>query len=98
LAVDPHVLIRGIEGNLTAVFRNGSVNGHDYLRTIIHLPVFLQVDMSALEQFKSKSVGQIYQKRLSNAVSREIKLKTFHINIINFINKDNDQFIHRWFN
>lgn len=69
LAVDPHVLIRGIEGNLTAVFRNGSVNGHDYLRTIIHLPVFLQVDLSRLEKFKTKTIGQLYQKRMSNAVS-----------------------------
>lgn len=28
LAVDPHVLIKGIEGNLTAIFRNGNVNGN----------------------------------------------------------------------
>ena len=46
LAVDPHVLIKGIEGNLNAVMRNGNVNGHDYLRTVIHLPVFLQVDVT----------------------------------------------------
>jgi ankyrin repeat-rich membrane spanning protein len=44
LAVDPHFLIRGGEGagNFTDIFKNGTVNGHDYLRTVIHLPVYLQ--------------------------------------------------------
>lgn len=65
LAVDPHVLIKGIEGNLTAAFRNGSVNGNDYLRTIIHLPVFLQVDLS---RAKALSKTPVFKKNL-NAVS-----------------------------
>ena len=66
LAVDPHVLIKGIEGNLTAAFRNGSVNGNDYLRTIIHLPVFLQVDLS-----RAKAISKLpaYKKRSSNNVN-----------------------------
>lgn len=85
LAVDPHVLIKGIEGNLTTVFRNGTVNGHDYLRTIIHLPVFLQVDLSVLEKFKSKTIGQIYQKRMSNAVSCLINRIHFRISYQIFI-------------
>ncbi|CAF0825639.1 unnamed protein product [Brachionus calyciflorus] len=57
LAVDPHVLIKGIEGNLIAAFRNGNVNGHDYLRTIIHLPIYLQVDLS-----KAKALAKIPNK------------------------------------
>lgn len=67
LAVDPHVLIKGIEGNLTEVFRNGTVNGHDYLRTIIHLPVFLQVDLT-----KAKAISKnapFFFKRHSSVVS-----------------------------
>jgi len=64
LAVDPHVLIKGIEGNLTEAFRNGSVNGNDYLRTIIHLPVFLQVDLS-----RAKALSKIpLFKKSYNAV------------------------------
>lgn len=62
LAVDPHVLIKGIEGNLTAAFRNGSVNGNDYLRTIIHLPVFLQVDLS---RAKAISKTPVFKKNLN---------------------------------
>ena len=57
LAVDPHVLIKGIEGNLIAAFRNGNVNGHDYLRTIIHLPIYLQVDLS-----KAKALSKMPNK------------------------------------
>lgn len=66
LAVDPHVLIKGIEGNLTEAFRNGSVNGNDYLRTIIHLPVFLQVDLS---RAKAISKMPLCPKKSSNTVS-----------------------------
>lgn len=42
LAVDPHVVIKGIEHNLHGLFRDSSINGHDYLRNIVHLPFFLQ--------------------------------------------------------
>ena len=42
LAVDPHVIIKGIEHNLHGLFRDSSINGHDYLRNIVHLPFFLQ--------------------------------------------------------
>ena len=42
LAVDPHVIIKGIESNLQGLFRDSSITGHDYLRNIVHLPFFLQ--------------------------------------------------------
>ena len=67
LAVDPHVLIKGIEGNLTEVFRNGTVNGHDYLRTIIHLPVFLQLDLSKTKAITQNHDG--YLKRQNSTVN-----------------------------
>ena len=66
LAVDPHVLIKGIEGNLTTVFRNGNLNGHDYLRTIIHLPIFLQVDLSKAKAISKTMHG--VSKRASSTV------------------------------
>ena len=68
LAVDPHVLIKGIEGNLTPVFRNGSVNGNDYLRTIIHLPVYLQVDLSKARAISKLEPGFTGGKKQSNAM------------------------------
>jgi KAP family P-loop domain len=42
LAVDPHIIIKGIEHNLHNHFRESSINGHDYLRTIVQLPFFIQ--------------------------------------------------------
>ena len=43
LAVDPHIIIRGLEHNLHSQFHESSINGHDYLRTIVQLPLFIQV-------------------------------------------------------
>lgn len=42
LAVDPHVIIKGIEQNLRSSFHESSINGYDYLRNIIQLPFFIQ--------------------------------------------------------
>ena len=47
LAVDPHVIIKGIEQNIHGhgLFHDSSINGHDYLRNIVHLPFFLQTQV-----------------------------------------------------
>lgn len=42
LAVDPHIIIKGIEQNLRSTFQDTNVNGFDYLRNIVHLPFYLQ--------------------------------------------------------
>jgi ankyrin repeat-rich membrane spanning protein len=41
LAIDPHVIIKAIELNLTH-FAYTSINGDAYLRNMVHLPFFLQ--------------------------------------------------------
>ena len=56
LAVDPHVIIKGIEHNLHGLFRESSINGHDYLRNIVHLPFFLQPSLRPTRSRKD-SVG-----------------------------------------
>ena len=73
LAVDPHVLIKGIEGNLMGEFcsKNGSLNGHEYLRTIIHLPIYLQINLSkakALSKIAATTPGAPFLRR-PNSVS-----------------------------
>jgi ankyrin repeat-rich membrane spanning protein len=73
LAVDPHVLIKGIEGNLMGEFcsKSGSLNGHEYLRTIIHLPIYLQINLSkakALSKIAANTTGAPNLRRL-NSVS-----------------------------
>ncbi|XP_068609521.1 kinase D-interacting substrate of 220 kDa B [Brachionichthys hirsutus] len=40
-ASDPHIIIKAINQNLNSVLRDSNVNGHDYMRTVVHLPVFL---------------------------------------------------------
>ena len=56
LAVDPHVIIKGIEHNLHGLFRESSINGHDYLRNIVHLPFFLQPSLRPT-RIRKDSVG-----------------------------------------
>lgn len=40
-ASDPHIIIKAINQNLNGVLRDSNINGHDYMRNIVHLPVFL---------------------------------------------------------
>ncbi|XP_051000021.1 kinase D-interacting substrate of 220 kDa isoform X4 [Acomys russatus] len=40
-ASDPHIIIKAINQNLNSVLRDSNINGHDYMRNIVHLPVFL---------------------------------------------------------
>ncbi len=66
LTVDRHVLIRGIEQNLTSVFQNGAVNSHNYLKNIIHLPVFLNVDLTLMKRFKRMNTPVTFKSVQSN--------------------------------
>ncbi|XP_044022905.1 kinase D-interacting substrate of 220 kDa B isoform X4 [Siniperca chuatsi] len=40
-ASDPHIIIKAINQNLNSVLRDSNINGHDYMKNIVHLPVFL---------------------------------------------------------
>lgn len=42
LAVDPHVIAKAAEANSRRLFTEGGIGGHDFLRNIVHLPVYLQ--------------------------------------------------------
>ncbi|CAH1268455.1 KIDINS220 [Branchiostoma lanceolatum] len=42
LAVDPHIIIKAVEVNLHSVFRDSNINGHDYLKNVVHLPFYLK--------------------------------------------------------
>ena len=42
LAVDPQIIIKGIDQNLKTPYHDTNVNGFDYLRNIVHLPFYLQ--------------------------------------------------------
>lgn len=42
LAVDPHVIAKAAEANSRRLFTEGGIGGHDFLRNLVHLPVYLQ--------------------------------------------------------
>ena len=42
LAIDPHIIVRGIEHSLPGLFNNYNICGHDYIRNIVQLPFFIQ--------------------------------------------------------
>ena len=42
IAVDPHVVAKSIESNGKRLFTEGGIEGHDFLRNLVHLPVYLQ--------------------------------------------------------
>ncbi|XP_005101087.2 kinase D-interacting substrate of 220 kDa B [Aplysia californica] len=50
LAVDPHIIIKGIEQNLRSSFQDSNVNGFDYLRNVVHLPFYLQSQGMRIQQ------------------------------------------------
>uniref|UniRef100_A0A3Q0T385 Kinase D interacting substrate 220 n=1 Tax=Amphilophus citrinellus TaxID=61819 RepID=A0A3Q0T385_AMPCI len=54
-ASDPHIIIKAINQNLNSVLRDSNINGHDYMRNIVHLPVFL--NSRGLNTAKTMSVA-----------------------------------------
>jgi ankyrin repeat-rich membrane spanning protein len=42
MAVDPHVVAKAAEANSKRLFTEGGIGGHDFLRNLVHLPVYLQ--------------------------------------------------------
>lgn len=42
IAVDPHVVAKAAEANSKRLFTEGGIGGHDFLRNLVHLPVYLQ--------------------------------------------------------
>ncbi|XP_071951058.1 uncharacterized protein [Antedon mediterranea] len=49
LALDPYIITKAIDQNLHEVFKETNINGHDYLRNIVHLPFYLQAGIQLQE-------------------------------------------------
>ncbi|XP_022230144.2 kinase D-interacting substrate of 220 kDa isoform X10 [Drosophila obscura] len=69
ISVDPHVIAKAAEANSRRLFTEGGIGGHDFLRNLVHLPVYLQnsglrkvqrAQMTAL-LFKRSGGGSEYQ-------------------------------------
>ena len=72
LAIDPHVIIKAIELNLSQLaLTDTSIGGNAYLRNLVHLPFFLQVGLQ--------------KKKVSAA--RFILFYTFSLTTYDFLHK-----------
>ncbi|XP_070505415.1 kinase D-interacting substrate of 220 kDa isoform X3 [Chironomus tepperi] len=66
LAVDPHVVAKSVEQNSKRLFSEGGIGGHDFLRNLVHLPVYLQ--NSGLRKVqKAQSTAMQYKRIISDA-------------------------------
>lgn len=62
LAVDPHVIAKAAEVNSRRLFTEGGIGGHDFLRNLVHLPVYLQ--NSGLRKVqRAQSTALAYNRR-----------------------------------
>lgn len=78
LAIDPHIIIKGIESNIKTAFQDSNVNGFDYLRNVVHLPFYLQSQGMAIkkqEMAKSPSTFEVSGNPESPSKSRRVGQK-----------------------
>lgn len=64
IVCDPHKMMQDLSTNIPVVPTTAqtqgfdtSVNGHDYLRSIIQLPIYLQLNLSKTKQMKKNADG-----------------------------------------
>ncbi|XP_035709866.1 kinase D-interacting substrate of 220 kDa B isoform X2 [Folsomia candida] len=63
LAIDPHIITKGIEMNINPVLNESNIGGHEFLRNLVHLPFFLQ--NAALRKVKHVKMLESSMKRNS---------------------------------
>lgn len=62
IAVDPHVVAKAAETNSKRLFTEGGIGGHDFLRNLIHLPVYLQNSGLRKVQRAQNTAQSIYKR------------------------------------
>lgn len=74
LAVDPHVIAKAAEANSRRLFTEGGIGGHDFLRNLVHLPVYLQ--NSGLRKVQRAQLTALQYRRnvMDNAANDECLL------------------------
>ncbi|XP_059611614.1 kinase D-interacting substrate of 220 kDa isoform X2 [Phlebotomus argentipes] len=71
LAVDPHVIAKAAEANSRRLFTEGGIGGHDFLRNLVHLPVYLQ--NSGLRKVqRAQNTALTYRRNISDAADDPI--------------------------
>lgn len=75
LAVDPHVIAKAAEANSRRLFTEGGIGGHDFLRNLIHLPVYLQ--NSGLRKVqRAQNTAMLFRRANLDAQTEDMPLLT----------------------
>lgn len=74
LAVDPHIIIKGIEQNLRSTFLDSNVNGFDYLRNVVHLPFYLQSQGVRVQRQESVGPSNSSQENQAESPGKPYKV------------------------
>uniref|UniRef100_A0AAY4AL72 KAP NTPase domain-containing protein n=1 Tax=Denticeps clupeoides TaxID=299321 RepID=A0AAY4AL72_9TELE len=77
-ASDPHIIIKAINQNLNSVLRDSNINGHDYMRNIVHLPVFLNSRGLTTARKLSMAVPTNGDAGISEALHEDTDKKVTH--------------------
>ncbi len=64
IVCDPHKMMQDLSTPAQNQGFDTNVNGHDYLRSIIQLPIYLQLNLSKTKQLKKNADG--FQKKRQN--------------------------------
>jgi len=71
IVCDPHKMMQDLSTTMPVLSTTAqsqgfdtSVNGHDYLRSIIQLPIYLQLNLSKTKQLKKN--GDVFPKKRQN--------------------------------
>ena len=73
LAVDPHIIIKGIEQNLKTVFQDPNINGFDYLHNVVQLPFYLQSQGAHFQQRHVASVQQSQEAHVQQSQEAHVQ-------------------------
>lgn len=73
LAVDPHVIAKAAEANSRRLFTEGGIGGHDFLRNLVHLPIYLQ--NSGLRKVqRAQNTALLFKRNVLELQSEDVPL------------------------
>lgn len=75
LAVDPHVIAKAAESNSRRLFTEGGIGGHDFLRNLVHLPVYLQ-NAGLRKVQRAQQTAMQYRRTISEYQTEEAPMLT----------------------
>lgn len=73
LAVDPHVIAKAAEANSRRLFTEGGIGGHDFLRNLVHLPIYLQ--NSGLRKVqRAQNTAMLFRRNVLDIQNEDVPL------------------------